>query len=928
MILSGDNILSLSEQTGISYSIDLSLNNVTGFCDLGFSGDSKFNFKLKNGKVFDNENFLVYSYSPNEKFNISGNINTDGYDYYVNNYYYSNKNKNFTKFNSFYLNANNVDADLDLIINGDKPSYELTFNNLFYIYQNITGKIKNNSNLKFRIYSGEVVYPITFSLQTIPPFSTEITNAYQNIIIQPDVENAKNLFLNKSGEFLFNLYTNFGKITGSFITTGEYVKSGVIKSFDFEENYGTSLIETGKEIFTEYTLNINFGLEDETGYYPFNKDLEIEFIYKSGYTGILYKDLDISTGITKNLTGFISGSGYLSDTVTATGSGINLLNDQIVTGLITNNISGFTYLNGFVINDVNILGSGIKKYTEINSIAKIIPTDIQTNYRFGSEVSLNAFGNIALVGSPGANGKGASYIFTGIGSNWTQAAKITGNDIVANDNFGIQGSLNIDGNVALISAFTKTVNGFQNAGAAYIFTGSGGNWTQAAKITANDAETNDFFGGGLAINTQNNILFIGASSEDPNGVNGAGSVYIFTGSGSNWAQAIKITGNDAAPGDSFGSNIALNSAGNIAFIGALNVNLGPISDAGAVYIFTGSGNNWAQAAKITGSNPINNGNFGNSISVNSAGNIAFIGAYRESPLTINQAGAVYVFTGNGNSWGQAARIIANDAAASDLFGNSISLNSAGNIALIGSQYNSPNGINDGGAAYLFTGNTNNWVQIAKITGSPENIISYFGRSVSLNSNGNIGFVGASLEDPNGINDGGAVHIFDIVNERLLYTGVTGRISGFSEEGILPYDDNIINIIDNTSYTGYLSSIIATGITNLTENFLLTGKTTINYQKTFTGTFNLITGYTSIDISGNLTPTGFVDFRNFHNFNNRYYSINNLPADRDLITLILNKRKFYDDYVLSGKLNITGKRSDYNLTTGISIPVKFGDVQWP
>ena len=48
MILSGNNILSLSEQTGISYSIDLSLNNSTGTCNLGFSGQSKFNFRIFN----------------------------------------------------------------------------------------------------------------------------------------------------------------------------------------------------------------------------------------------------------------------------------------------------------------------------------------------------------------------------------------------------------------------------------------------------------------------------------------------------------------------------------------------------------------------------------------------------------------------------------------------------------------------------------------------------------------------------------------------------------------------------------------------------------------------------------------------------------------------------------------------------------------
>jgi hypothetical protein len=50
---------------------------------------------------------LVYTYNANENIKLSGNINTSGYDYYINDYYLSNiSSKSYTKFNRFYLDSN------------------------------------------------------------------------------------------------------------------------------------------------------------------------------------------------------------------------------------------------------------------------------------------------------------------------------------------------------------------------------------------------------------------------------------------------------------------------------------------------------------------------------------------------------------------------------------------------------------------------------------------------------------------------------------------------------------------------------------------------------------------------------------------------------------------------------------------------------
>jgi len=284
---------------------------------------------------------------------------------------------------------------------------------------------------------------------------------------------------------------------------------------------------------------------------------------------------------------------------------------------------------------------------------------------------------------------------------------------------------------------------------------------QTIKITGNDARANDNFGQSVSLNSAGNVALVGAYLEDPNGLTDAGAAYIFTGSGNSWVQTAKITGNDARASDIFGHSVSLNSAGNVALIGASQADPDGASNAGSAYIFTGSGNSWVQTAKITGNDTQASDLFGHSVSLNSAGNVALISAIFEDPNGVSNAGSAYIFTGSGNSWVQTAKITGNDAGAGDGFGWSTSLNSIGNVALIGAILEDPNGTSDAGSAYIFTGSGNSWVQTAKITGNDAGVGDNFGWSTSLNSEGNVALVGAINEDPNGVSNVGSAYIFDI-----------------------------------------------------------------------------------------------------------------------------------------------------------------------
>ncbi len=87
-----------------------------------------------------------------------------------------------------------------------------------------------------------------------------------------------------------------------------------------------------------------------------------------------------------------------------------------------------------------------------------------------------------------------------------QEAELTPSDGVAGDGYG--DSVAISGNTVVVAAPFATVGGNSSAGAVYVFSESGSGWantTQIAKLTASDDKANDDFGGSIAID--GNITF-------------------------------------------------------------------------------------------------------------------------------------------------------------------------------------------------------------------------------------------------------------------------------------------------------------------------------------------------------------------------------------------------------------------------------------
>ncbi len=313
--------------------------------------------------------------------------------------------------------------------------------------------------------------------------------------------------------------------------------------------------------------------------------------------------------------------------------------------------------------------------------------------------------------------------------------KLLADDGQSSDQFG--NSVAIDGNTAIIGA--SFADG--RFGAAYIFERVGNAWTQTAKLTTDDGASGDRFGSSVAISGDTAI--IGAPGDDDRGGN-SGSVHVFERVGGVWTQAAKLTASDGAAGDEFGVAVAIN--GDNAIVGA------PGDDdrgnfSGSAYVFERVGGAWTQTAKLTADDGAAGDQFGWSLAID--GDSAIIGAWADG----SGSGSAYVFGRVGNAWTQTAKLTANDGAAGDQFGWSLAID--GDSAIIGTV-----GDDDfTGSAYVFERVGGAWTQAAKLTAGDGPSGAEFGASVAMV--GDTAIVGAPADNGQIFNSGSA-YVFERV----------------------------------------------------------------------------------------------------------------------------------------------------------------------
>ena len=301
---------------------------------------------------------------------------------------------------------------------------------------------------------------------------------------------------------------------------------------------------------------------------------------------------------------------------------------------------------------------------------------------------------------------------------WNETQKLLATDGSTDDLFGF--SLASDGNTLLIGASSDDDKA-SNAGSVYVFTNNGTAWIQQGKLYAVDYGEGDAFGSSISL--EGDSALIGAPGDDDNGVD-SGSAYTFIFFQGSWRQQQKLLASDGTTGNHFGYSVSLSQGS--ALIGSPDADIG-----GAAYVFAHTVS-WKEQTKLFALDASTKDGFGQSVSLD--GNTALIGASRDDEKG-DESGSTYVFIRDGQTWSQQTKLLANDGAMGDSFGEAVSL--SGNTAIIGAPKDDDNGV-DSGSAYVFIRDGTTWSQQKKLKASTTS--GYFGSSIS--QDGDYAVIGA------------------------------------------------------------------------------------------------------------------------------------------------------------------------------------------
>ena len=343
---------------------------------------------------------------------------------------------------------------------------------------------------------------------------------------------------------------------------------------------------------------------------------------------------------------------------------------------------------------------------------RLVAYDGDNREHFGFAVAVD--GNTLAVGSSHATvgserDQGAVYVYVRSGGEWTLQAKLTAADGAADDQLRIRGRPARrparrgrpvhDRDHGAVYAFRRTgTNWTQDpritGRRATTATGSGGrstcparrwpsaplrgsaerhrrrrgapvhrhadpgggpsSWTEAARLTASDADSDDNFGFSVALDGAR--LLVGAPSRDATAEDD-GAVYAFARSDAVWSERERLTAPTPAAGEHFGTAVALD--GDDAVVGAPGRD-GDGRDQGAAFAFAYAAGGWthAQTLTIPAGEEHNDAEFGAAVALD-AGTLA-VGAPRNPSPEGNQ-GLVYTFSGDDGAWAPPQTLIAHDA---------------------------------------------------------------------------------------------------------------------------------------------------------------------------------------------------------------------------------------------------------------------------
>ena len=314
--------------------------------------------------------------------------------------------------------------------------------------------------------------------------------------------------------------------------------------------------------------------------------------------------------------------------------------------------------------------------------------------------------------------------------------------------FGYYVSIDSTGTRIAIGSNGST-DGYSGMGAVYIYSRSGSTWSLERTIkiyselgynTMNSygsARADVWFGRSVELTSDGSRVVIGAPLF---GTNTVGAAFVYSRSGTTWTYEAMLY-NAASSNSCYGHGIAINDAGDRVLVGGPNY----LTNSGNVNYWTRSGTTWTRQTSLN--NPGGSGSpeyYGQGLAISGDGTRVIVGGpggSRISIFTLGTTSGSLEFNTSGGGY-------------NDQLGYFVDINTDGSVAVAGGYaYNS-----NAGWVKVYRRSGTTW-STTTVTPSNASSDSYFGRGVSLSSDGNMLVVGAMNADRSIYANTGTVYIF-------------------------------------------------------------------------------------------------------------------------------------------------------------------------
>ncbi|MFC1615800.1 hypothetical protein ACFL21_01555 [Patescibacteria group bacterium] len=329
---------------------------------------------------------------------------------------------------------------------------------------------------------------------------------------------------------------------------------------------------------------------------------------------------------------------------------------------------------------------------------------------------------------------------------WGQMAKLQGSGSNGSDFLGYAVDMSDDGVYAIMGAY-----GEENGGEAYVYKRTDTSWAEEDTLIPSDQEVSDEFGYDVAMDSDGDCALVGAHLEDTAG-NSAGAVYFFTRSGTTWTEQQIFTGTDTNANDQFGFALDVDDSCTTAVVGASLKDEGG-NARGAIYTFTRTTGDWSQDEKITSYTGDDYDQFGYSVAIAGTGDVIATGLPYDDDEG-DGSGSAVIYKDVASTWTfQQFMKPTDDVHDDDNYGWEVAVSDSGDYILISEVGDQDAGAYTG-AVYSYYENGGSWSLGNKMTASSQSATDNFGDSIDITDDGAYAAIGAW-----GYGSSGAAYLF-------------------------------------------------------------------------------------------------------------------------------------------------------------------------